>query len=108
MALWGADLTEIPTVMHEHKVSSNSDANRVNLDADVDADVYVETVQTIVVKPPWTGSAANGGRPPYIFQQDSASSHKALNSHDWKDGWIDGWLRSFIIMSHHTKLMTVS
>ncbi|KAM3175288.1 hypothetical protein ACTXT7_008820 [Hymenolepis weldensis] len=46
-----------------------------------DADAYVETLQTIVVKPPWIDSAANGGRS-YIFQQDSAPSHKPLKSQD--------------------------
>ncbi|KAM3185067.1 hypothetical protein ACTXT7_007104 [Hymenolepis weldensis] len=41
---------------------------RVNedADADVDADAYVETLQTIVVKPPWTDSVASGGRPPCL------------------------------------------
>ncbi|KAM3182791.1 hypothetical protein ACTXT7_011608 [Hymenolepis weldensis] len=69
----GADFTEVPAVIHEHEVSSNSDDFRVN----ADADAYVETLQTIVVKPPWIDSVANRGRP-YVFQQNSAPSHEAL------------------------------
>ncbi|KAM3179779.1 hypothetical protein ACTXT7_017620, partial [Hymenolepis weldensis] len=42
--------------------------------AHADADAYVETLQSIVVKPPWIDSAVNGGRPSYVFQQDSAPS----------------------------------
>ncbi|KAM3173421.1 hypothetical protein ACTXT7_012537 [Hymenolepis weldensis] len=49
---------EIPTVMHAHEVSSNSDAFRVN----ADTDAYMGTLQTIGVKPPSIDSVANGGR----------------------------------------------
>ncbi|KAM3187227.1 hypothetical protein ACTXT7_002719 [Hymenolepis weldensis] len=56
---------------------------RVNVDVDVDADAYVESLQTIAVKPPWIDSVANGGRSPYVFDQDSAPSHKGLKSEDW-------------------------
>ncbi|KAM3179540.1 hypothetical protein ACTXT7_000429 [Hymenolepis weldensis] len=48
-----------------------------SLRVNADADACEETLQTIVVKPPWIDSVANGGGP-YIFQQDSAPSHKAL------------------------------
>ncbi|VUZ55892.1 unnamed protein product, partial [Hymenolepis diminuta] len=51
-------------------------------DSESDADVYVETLQAIIVKTPWIDRVANGGRP-YVFQQDSAPSHKALKSEDW-------------------------
>ncbi|KAM3179735.1 hypothetical protein ACTXT7_000018 [Hymenolepis weldensis] len=74
-----ADPTEVPTVMHGHKVSSNSDGLRVN----TDADAYVETLQTIVVKPLWVDGVVNGR--PFVFQQDSVLSHKALKTHDWMD-----------------------
>ncbi|KAM3170989.1 hypothetical protein ACTXT7_017513 [Hymenolepis weldensis] len=50
-----------------------------------DVDAYVETLQTIVVKPPWTDRVANGGRP-YVFQLHSAPSHKALKTQNLKDG----------------------
>ncbi|KAM3179359.1 hypothetical protein ACTXT7_000760 [Hymenolepis weldensis] len=46
-----------------------------------DANAYVETIQIIVVKPFWIDSEANGGRP-YVFQQDSPPSHKALKTQD--------------------------
>ncbi|KAM3181725.1 hypothetical protein ACTXT7_013805 [Hymenolepis weldensis] len=72
--------------------------NRVN--AYADADAHVGTFQTIVVKPSWVESIANGGRP-YVFQQDSAPSHRALKTRDWMDG------REFS-SSCHTKLMTAS
>ncbi|KAM3184935.1 hypothetical protein ACTXT7_007407 [Hymenolepis weldensis] len=62
----GADLTEVPTVMHADEIFSNS--------VNADADAYAETLQTIVVKPPWIDSLANGERP-YAFQIDSAPSH---------------------------------
>ncbi|KAM3177024.1 hypothetical protein ACTXT7_005328 [Hymenolepis weldensis] len=44
------------------------------LTANADADACVKTLPTIVVKPPWIDSVANGGRP-HIFQQYSAPSH---------------------------------
>ncbi|VDL57218.1 unnamed protein product [Hymenolepis diminuta] len=47
-----------------------------------DADTYVETLQTMVVKPPWIDGVANGGRP-CILQQDFALFHIALTIHDW-------------------------
>ncbi|KAM3179769.1 hypothetical protein ACTXT7_017640, partial [Hymenolepis weldensis] len=50
------DPTELPTVMHVHEVTTNSDAFRAN----PDADAYVKTPQTIVIKPPWIDSVANG------------------------------------------------
>ncbi|KAM3185356.1 hypothetical protein ACTXT7_006534 [Hymenolepis weldensis] len=56
--------------------------------SNADADAYVETLQTIVVKPPWIDGVAN--ERPYVFQRDSAPSHKALKTHDWMDG--DCWL----------------
>ncbi|KAM3176057.1 hypothetical protein ACTXT7_007287 [Hymenolepis weldensis] len=71
-----ADPTEVPTVMHVHEVSSNTDAIRCcyfdkeyfmtpqffpqGLTVNTHADVYVETLQTITVKPPWIDSVANG------------------------------------------------
>ncbi|KAM3180249.1 hypothetical protein ACTXT7_016654 [Hymenolepis weldensis] len=45
------------------------------------ADAYVETLQTIVVKPSWIDCVANGGRP-YVFQQRSTPCHKALKTQD--------------------------
>ncbi|KAM3184165.1 hypothetical protein ACTXT7_008917 [Hymenolepis weldensis] len=57
---------------------------RVNVDADEDEDAdvgedgHVETLQTIVVKPLWIDNVANGGRPPNVFQQEWAPSHKAV------------------------------
>ncbi|KAM3172148.1 hypothetical protein ACTXT7_015146 [Hymenolepis weldensis] len=91
--------TEFPITMHEREVSSNSDGLRCcegsergalhdssiflkDLSVNADADAYVETLQIIVVVMPWIDSTANGGRPLYVFQQDSAPSHKALNTHD--------------------------
>ncbi|KAM3177970.1 hypothetical protein ACTXT7_003508 [Hymenolepis weldensis] len=50
-----------------------------------DADAYVEILQTIIVKL-WIDSVANGVRPPYVFQQDSAPSHKAVKTQDWMGG----------------------
>ncbi|KAM3170961.1 hypothetical protein ACTXT7_017568 [Hymenolepis weldensis] len=56
---------------------------QINADADADADAYVETLQTIVVKPPRIDSLANGGRPlpppshprlHHVFQQGLAPS----------------------------------
>ncbi|KAM3170938.1 hypothetical protein ACTXT7_017609 [Hymenolepis weldensis] len=84
-----ANPTEVPTVIRTKFLPTSL---RVN----ADAEVYVETLQTIVVKPPWIDSVANGGRP-YIFQHASALSHKALNTQDWMDG------REFS-SSCHTKL----
>ncbi|KAM3179802.1 hypothetical protein ACTXT7_017565 [Hymenolepis weldensis] len=46
-----------------------------DLRANADVDAYVETLQIVVVKPPWIDSVANEGRP-YVFQQDSAPSIK--------------------------------
>ncbi|KAM3187492.1 hypothetical protein ACTXT7_002207 [Hymenolepis weldensis] len=48
-----ADPSGVPTVMHAHK--------GLRFNADVDA--YVETLQIIVVKPPWMDSVAIGERP---------------------------------------------
>ncbi|KAM3170965.1 hypothetical protein ACTXT7_017556, partial [Hymenolepis weldensis] len=48
------------------------------------ADAYVETLQTIVVKPPYMDNVANGGES-YVFQQDSAPSLLTLKTHDWMD-----------------------
>ncbi|KAM3176390.1 hypothetical protein ACTXT7_006600 [Hymenolepis weldensis] len=73
----------------------HQDGPRLN----TDADAYVETHQTIFVKP-WKGTKANGGRP-YGFQQESAPSHKPLKTQDWMDG------RKFS-SSCHAKLMTTS
>ncbi|KAM3180635.1 hypothetical protein ACTXT7_015907 [Hymenolepis weldensis] len=93
------DPTEVPTIMYTHEVSSNSEGFWCceehiltlalfpqGLRVNGDVDTYVETLQTIVVKPPWIESAANGGRPPYVFQQDSAQFHEALKTQDWMDG----------------------
>ncbi|KAM3177740.1 hypothetical protein ACTXT7_003953 [Hymenolepis weldensis] len=63
-----------------------------SLRVNADADAYVEILQTIVVKPPWIESVANGGRPP---------PHKAFKTHDWMDG------REFS-SSCHTKLLIAS
>ncbi|KAM3180955.1 hypothetical protein ACTXT7_015296 [Hymenolepis weldensis] len=70
------------------------------LGVNADEDAYVATLQTIIVKPPWIDSVANGGRPPYVLQQDSPPFHKALKSQDWTDG------REF--SSCYTKLMPAS
>ncbi|KAM3172464.1 hypothetical protein ACTXT7_014469 [Hymenolepis weldensis] len=67
-----ADPTEVPTVRHAHEVSITVNA---------DADACAETLQTIVLKPPWIDSVVNGGGP-YVFQQDSAPFRKALKTHD--------------------------
>ncbi|KAM3174849.1 hypothetical protein ACTXT7_009665 [Hymenolepis weldensis] len=52
-----------------------------DLRVNTDADAYVETIQTIVIEPPWIDNVANGGRL-YVFQQDPATSHKALKTPD--------------------------
>ncbi|KAM3173118.1 hypothetical protein ACTXT7_013116 [Hymenolepis weldensis] len=54
---------------------------RVDAGADADGDACVETLQTIVVKPPWIDCVANGGRS-YVFQRNSIPCHKALKSQD--------------------------
>ncbi|KAM3178509.1 hypothetical protein ACTXT7_002389 [Hymenolepis weldensis] len=54
------------------------------LKVNADADDYAETLQTIVAKPPWIDSVANGGRP-CVFQQDSPPCHKALKP---RIGWM--------------------
>ncbi|KAM3171974.1 hypothetical protein ACTXT7_015499 [Hymenolepis weldensis] len=36
----------------------------------------------IIVKPSWRNTEPNGGRPLYVFQQDLAPSHKALEIQD--------------------------
>ncbi|KAM3185299.1 hypothetical protein ACTXT7_006654 [Hymenolepis weldensis] len=69
-----ADPTEVPAVMHAKEVSINNDGL-------VNADAYVETLQTIVIRPPWVDNVANGGRH-YVFQQESVPSHKALKTQD--------------------------
>ncbi|KAM3186525.1 hypothetical protein ACTXT7_004152 [Hymenolepis weldensis] len=66
------------------RVNADEDADGAE-DGEADADARVETLQTIVVKSPWLDSVANGGRP-YVLQQDSPSSHEALNTQNWKDG----------------------
>ncbi|KAM3178570.1 hypothetical protein ACTXT7_002273 [Hymenolepis weldensis] len=71
------DPTEVLTVMRTKFPA-------ISLRVNTDADAYVEALQTIAVKPPCIDSVANGGRP-YIFQQDSAPSHKALKTQDWMD-----------------------
>ncbi|KAM3185676.1 hypothetical protein ACTXT7_005898 [Hymenolepis weldensis] len=47
-----------------------------------DADAYVDTSQTIVVKLPWIDSKANG-RLLYVCQKNSAPPHKVLKTQDW-------------------------
>ncbi|KAM3185613.1 hypothetical protein ACTXT7_006024 [Hymenolepis weldensis] len=39
------------------------DPQGLRVNADADADAYVETPQFIIAKPPWIDSVANGGRP---------------------------------------------
>ncbi|KAM3182337.1 hypothetical protein ACTXT7_012585 [Hymenolepis weldensis] len=90
------DCTEIPTLMLAHEAPTNGAVKsevllrvrkrhimtppyfpqdlRANAGGGADTNVYVETLQTIVVKPPWVDSVVNGGRP-YVFQQDSPPSH---------------------------------
>ncbi|KAM3177455.1 hypothetical protein ACTXT7_004484 [Hymenolepis weldensis] len=63
------------------------------------ADAHVETLQTIAVKPSWIDSVANGRA--YVFQLDSAPSHKALKIQDYMNG------REFPL-SCHIKLMPAS
>ncbi|VUZ50207.1 unnamed protein product [Hymenolepis diminuta] len=58
---------------------------RANAEADADADAYVGTLRTIVFEPPWIESIVSGGQP-YVFQQDSAPSHKALKTQDYMGG----------------------
>ncbi|KAM3184332.1 hypothetical protein ACTXT7_008548 [Hymenolepis weldensis] len=80
-----ADPTEVPNVMHAHEVYTNTDVREGHImtpplfpqgpRVNAVADAYVKTLQ-IIVKLPWIDSVANGGRPPYVFQQDSAPSHK--------------------------------
>ncbi|KAM3184515.1 hypothetical protein ACTXT7_008217 [Hymenolepis weldensis] len=81
--------------------TKTSDTNRTffgdGLRVNADADAYVETLQTVAVKSPRIDSAANRGRP-YVFQQDSASSHKALKIQANMNG------REFSL-SCHIKLM---
>ncbi|KAM3185683.1 hypothetical protein ACTXT7_005853 [Hymenolepis weldensis] len=55
-----------------------------DLRVNANTDAYVETLQTIVIKPPWIDGVANGR--PHVFQQDSAPSLKALKIQDWMDG----------------------
>ncbi|KAM3173010.1 hypothetical protein ACTXT7_013368, partial [Hymenolepis weldensis] len=62
-----------------------------DLRVNADADTYVKTLQTTLVKL-WIDSIANGGRS-YVFQQDSAPSQKLSKSRI-------GWPRIFIILSH--------
>ncbi|KAM3185089.1 hypothetical protein ACTXT7_007091 [Hymenolepis weldensis] len=73
-----ADPTEVPTVMHMKFPATVIVFGIVIREGDIitphffpqglkvsaDADAYLETLQTIVVKPPWIDSVANGGRPP--------------------------------------------
>ncbi|KAM3178143.1 hypothetical protein ACTXT7_003168 [Hymenolepis weldensis] len=66
-----ADSTGVPTVM----------LFDVGLGVNANEDAYEETLQTIVVKPPWTDNVLRGGRP-YIFRQDSAPFHKAFKIRD--------------------------
>ncbi|KAM3179791.1 hypothetical protein ACTXT7_017590 [Hymenolepis weldensis] len=49
-----ANLTKFPTVMHAHEgLGVNADAGAgAGAGADGDGDAYVETLQTIVAKPP--------------------------------------------------------
>ncbi|KAM3179800.1 hypothetical protein ACTXT7_017572 [Hymenolepis weldensis] len=69
--------TGAPTVVH-------AQSGHQQINANADADVCVETLQTIVVKSPWIDySVANEGRPSYVFQQDTVLSHKALKTQDW-------------------------
>ncbi|KAM3175869.1 hypothetical protein ACTXT7_007657 [Hymenolepis weldensis] len=82
------------------KCNVNALGLRVNADADTDADAYVETLQTIVVKLPWIDSVTNGGRP-YVFQQESAASHKAPKTLEYMDG-------QEFSSSCHAKLMAAS
>ncbi|VUZ41425.1 unnamed protein product [Hymenolepis diminuta] len=65
---------------------------------DADTDTCVKTLLTIVVKPHWIDSVANGGRS-YVFQRDSAPSQKALETPEWMDS------REFS-SSCHTELKT--
>ncbi|KAM3171117.1 hypothetical protein ACTXT7_017255 [Hymenolepis weldensis] len=65
----------------------------------VDADAYVETLQTII-KSSWIDSMASGGGP-NVFQQDSPPSDKALKT----QGWMDSQEFS---SSCRTKLMAAS
>ncbi|KAM3173558.1 hypothetical protein ACTXT7_012275 [Hymenolepis weldensis] len=74
---------------------------RNGLRVNEDVNAYVEILQTIVVKPPWIDSVANGGRPLYVFQQDPLPSHIALNIQNWMDG-------QEFSSSCHTKLLLAS
>ncbi|KAM3186945.1 hypothetical protein ACTXT7_003286 [Hymenolepis weldensis] len=51
------------------------------LRVNADADVHVETLQTIVVKPLWIDSIVSEWF--FVFQGDLTSSHKALKTQDW-------------------------
>ncbi|KAM3175730.1 hypothetical protein ACTXT7_007935 [Hymenolepis weldensis] len=82
--MWEANPTEVPTAIYVHEVSTKSDGFQchIRVNAGVDADAYVETIQTIVVESPRIESEANGGGSSYVFQQDSAPFHKILQSQD--------------------------
>ncbi|KAM3183934.1 hypothetical protein ACTXT7_009364 [Hymenolepis weldensis] len=87
------DPTKVPTAMHAHEASDNRDGFRC-CEEQINVDAYVKTLQATVVKQPWMDSVANGARS-YVFQQESAVSHKALKIRDWM-------AENFIIMSHQT------
>ncbi|KAM3185400.1 hypothetical protein ACTXT7_006446 [Hymenolepis weldensis] len=91
-----ADPTENATVMHAHEVSTNSDAFRC-YEEQINADVYEETLQNIIVKPPWIDSVTNG-RPPMSSNKSRLHPIKLTKPKI-------GWPRIFTIMSHQTKLM---
>ncbi|KAM3179770.1 hypothetical protein ACTXT7_017639 [Hymenolepis weldensis] len=59
--------------------------HRVDADADADADAYVETVQTVIVKPPWMDSVAIGGRDP--MPSNKIRLH-AIKLSKLRIGWI--------------------
>ncbi|KAM3182221.1 hypothetical protein ACTXT7_012817 [Hymenolepis weldensis] len=73
------DPIEVPTVMHAHEISTNSDGFRALVNANAGA--HVATLQNIV-KSPWIDYVANEERL-YVFQQDSTPSHKALKTQSW-------------------------
>ncbi|KAM3173076.1 hypothetical protein ACTXT7_013209 [Hymenolepis weldensis] len=103
--IWGyvwADPTELQTAMCT-KLPATVMVFGVVKGINTDAGAYVETLQTIVVKPPWIDSVANGGRPPYVFQQASAPSHKALKRQNWM---VENFHHH--VTPHHTKLMGAS
>ncbi|KAM3186983.1 hypothetical protein ACTXT7_003218 [Hymenolepis weldensis] len=82
------DLVADTTITIEMKTLYNSiykSEARLGRRVNADVDAYVETLQTVVVRPPWIDSMPNRGRLD-VFQQDSVPSHEVLKIQDSMDG----------------------